>query len=160
MKYDEPYIKQLISAILIIISLLSVNDLKAKSPGDKLLYDSIRGVDSAMFAAFNSRNFEVFRNYFSEDLEIYQDNIGVRNYKEAMTAFRGLFDLNYVLSRSLEKGSLEVYPVKDFGAIETGMHTFCHWESGKQDCGTFKFVHIWKHRNGEWKITRIITYDH
>ena len=77
-----------------------------------------------------------------------------------MEAFRGLFEGNYVLKRTLINETLEVYPIKDFGAIETGQHTFCHDENGKTDCGTFKFVHIWKNENGVWKITRIITYDH
>jgi hypothetical protein len=77
-----------------------------------------------------------------------------------MEAFRGIFSGDYILTRHLVKGSLEVYPIKNYGAIETGSHTFCHSENGKSDCGTFKFVHIWELQNGRWKITRIITYDH
>jgi hypothetical protein len=65
-----------------------------------------------------------------------------------------------VLKRTLVPGSLEIYPVKDYGAIETGRHTFCHTENGQEICGTFKFVHVWQRKNDRWKITRIITYDH
>jgi hypothetical protein len=64
------------------------------------------------------------------------------------------------LKRELVPGTLEVYPVRDYGAIEIGSHRFCHDENGKQDCGTFKFMHIWKKTGNEWKITRIISYDH
>jgi hypothetical protein len=127
---------------------------------DKLLYHTIYLQDSLLFAAFNSCDFENFKSFFSPDLEIYQDNTGVRDYNQSMEAFRGLFQGNFILSRQLIKESLEVYPIKDFGAIETGQHTFCHDENGKPDCGTFTFVHIWKYQDGSWKIKRIITYDH
>jgi hypothetical protein len=44
----------------------------------------------------------------------------------------------------LVKGSREVYPIKDYGAIEIGAHQFRHKESGKAECGTFKFAMIWQ----------------
>ena len=127
---------------------------------DTVLYHTIYLQDSLLFAAFNSRDFEKFKSFFSPDLEIYQDNTGVRDYNQSMEAFRGLFQGKSILTRQLIRESLEVHPIKDFGAIETGQHTFCHDENGKPDCGTFKFVHIWKYQDGSWKITRIITYNH
>lgn len=127
---------------------------------DRQLYDAIAFQDSVLFSAFNSRNLDRLKSFFAENLEVYQDNIGVRSYSETVEAFKGLFEADYVLNRQLVIGSLEVYPIKDFGAIETGRHTFCHVENGEQICGTFKFVHIWVMQNGQWKITRIITYDH
>jgi hypothetical protein len=129
-------------------------------PADKPLYNTIAFQDSILFTAFNNRNLEILKTFFADNLEIYQDNIGVRNYDQSINAFRGLFSQDYVLTRHLVKESLEVYPIKDYGAIETGSHTFCHTENGKPECGTFKFVHIWERQNGQWKITRIITYDH
>jgi hypothetical protein len=77
-----------------------------------------------------------------------------------MEAFQGLFKMDYVLLRRLKKETVEVYPIKNYGAIEIGQHTFCHKENDKQDCGTYKFVHVWKFQNGHWTITKIITYGH
>jgi hypothetical protein len=131
-----------------------------QKPFEESLYKTISKQDSEMFNAFNSRDFETFKKYMSPELEIYQDNIGLRNYHQSMEAFRKLMTGEYVLTRQLVKGSLDIYPIKDYGAIEIGRHTFCHIENGRRDCGTYKFVHIWKHENGTWKITRIITYDH
>lgn len=42
------------------------------------------------------------------------------------------------------KGSLEVYPIKGYGAVEIGEHVFCNKEKGKDDCDTFKFVMVWR----------------
>lgn len=132
----------------------------AYTPVDKALYDTILYQDSLLFTKFNSRNFDQFQKYFSDDLEIYQDNTGLRNYQQSMESFKGLFAMDYILTRQLVKNSVEVYPIKDYGAIETGKHIFCHTEKGKSVCGTFKFVHIWENKKGVWKITRIVTYDH
>src|SRR6266705_59564 len=30
----------------------------------------------------------------------------------------------------------------------------------KNECGTFRFVHIWQKKDGEWKISRAISYSH
>lgn len=157
--------KKLELAILMLLCIISCNNpsrenIQKFSPVDKVLFEIINREDSLLFAAFNERNFELFRTYFSEDLEIYQDNIGIRNYSQSMNAFKDLFEKDYILTRNLIRESLEVYPIKDYGAIEVGRHSFCHTENGKQECGVFKFSHVWKLENGKWKITRILTYDH
>ena len=46
------------------------------------------------------------------------------------------------IRRDLELGSLQVYPIKDYGAMEIGRHRFCHKENGKDDCGTFGFAMV------------------
>ncbi len=129
-------------------------------PTDKLLYDTIIKQDSCLFAAFNARNITALTSYFTGQLEVYQDNTGLRNYDEAIQAFTQLFKMNYVLTRTPIIESIEVYPIKNYGAIETGKHVFCHTEDGKLECATFKFVHIWENKSGQWKVAKIITYDH
>jgi Domain of unknown function (DUF4440) len=104
------------------------------------------------------------KNLFTNDLEWYQDNGGLLPYKTVLDNFEAMFQrfktLNTPIHRTLVKGSLEVHPIKDFGAIHIGKHTFCHWENGKNDCGTFKFLMIWQKTNGAWKISRVVSYDH
>ncbi len=149
-------------AILLFFSLVSVS-LHAQaqsSPEAKALYAEIVHMDSAVFNAFNTRDIDKLKTFFSMDLEIYQDNTGLRNYTQAMEAFSGLFKKDYILKRELITQSMEVYPIKEFGAIQTGQHTFCHTENGKRECSTFKFVHIWEKKEGNWKIKRLVTYDH
>lgn len=158
-------IERVISLLLIMglvnaCSTVGTDEINTYSPVDDTLHNTIYKQDSILFQAFNSRDFERFKEFFTNKLEIYQDNIGVRNYNQSMEAFHELFDGAYVLTRQLVKGTLEVYPIKDYGAIEIGQHTFCHFENGKSDCGTFKFIHIWENQNGNWKINKIITYGH
>jgi len=44
--------------------------------------------------------------------------------------------------------------------MQVAAHKFCHTENGKPDCGTFKFVHIWKQTPKGWKIARVVSYGH
>ena len=124
------------------------------------LYSTIAHMDSVLFNAFNSRDVEKLNTLFTEDLEFYHDLGGLTNYIQNMEAFKKTAEKNNDLKRELIPGTLEVYPVKDFGAMQIGEHRFCHTENGKPDCGTFKFVHIWKRINNEWKISRVVSYGH
>jgi hypothetical protein len=133
---------------------------KPYAPASKDLYDTIAHMDSVLFDAFNNRNLEKQKTIFATDLEFYHDKGGLTNYDQVIENTRRIFEQNNGLRRTLIPGSLQVYPIKDYGAIEIGMHRFCHPENGKDDCGTFKFVHIWQKRVDGWKLTRVISYDH
>jgi hypothetical protein len=143
---------------LLTATLIAANSAKAQTNGP--LYNEIAELDSLQFGAFNARNLDQLMNYFDGSLELYQDNTGVRNYDQTKQAFGGLFKMNYVLTRKLIPGSMEVYPIKDYGAIETGQHTFSHVENGQLQVGTFKFMQIWQKKDGVWRVTREITYGH
>ena len=117
-------------------------------------------MDSIMFQAFNSQNMEKFKSMFTEDLEWFQDNGGLIPYKTVFENFGNTFNNENKLSRELVKGSLEVYPIKDYGAIQIGRHQFKHMENGKLETGTFKFLMIWQKKDEKWRISRVISYDH
>jgi hypothetical protein len=135
------------------------NDKEAKAKsGD--LYNQIAHEDSLLFVAFNSRDLSGMKTFFDPGLELFQDNQGLRHLDEVMNGFSQIFKQDFILTRKLVSGSMEVYPIKNYGAIETGKHTFTHMENGKEIVGTFKFLHIWQKKDGIWKITRIVTYDH
>jgi len=117
-------------------------------------------MDAKLFEAFNAHNLDAMMAMFTDDVEFYQDNDGVSNYQETKTDFTKMLASVPDIKRDLVKGSLEVYPIKDYGAIETGIHRFCHKENGKEECGSFKFVHIWRKTGDLWKISRVISYGH
>ena len=124
------------------------------------LYTKIEHLDSVLFNAFNSRDTAVFKKFFTDDLEFYHDKGGLTGYRETIGFMRSTAKNNNGLRRDLVPGSLEVYPIPNYGAMEMGAHKFCHLENGRLDCGTFKFVHIWKKIGDEWKITRVVSYGH
>ena len=131
-----------------------------QSPASKELYNTIAHMDSVLFNAFNSRDIQKLKTLFTEDLEFYHDKDGLTSYQNTIESFINLAAQKNDLKRELISGSLEIYPVKEYGAMQIGVHRFCHTENGKLDCGTFKFVHIWKKVNSEWKISRVVSYDH
>ncbi|MGZ3814198.1 MAG: nuclear transport factor 2 family protein [Mucilaginibacter sp.] len=146
------------AALLITIALFTGNRAAAQTSGP--LFNEIARMDSLQFTAFNARNLDQLMNYFDQTLELYQDNTGVRNFDQTKQAFGGLFKMNYVLNRKLIPGTMEVYPIKDYGAIETGQHSFSHMENGQLQSFTFKFMQIWQKKDGVWRVTREITYGH
>lgn len=137
-----------------------VNVKFTSRPNGNALYNEIAHMDSVLFNAFNTQDQETIKNTFDESLEFYHDKGGLTNYTQNIAATKNLFASNNGLNRKLVEGSMEVYPIKDYGAIQVGEHIFCHKENGRDDCGTFKFLHIWQKKNGVWKVTRVASYDH
>jgi hypothetical protein len=132
------------------------------SPLSTELYNTIAHLDSAMFDAFNNRNISVLQTFLSEELEFYHDFGGVTNYNQNIEAFKKTFAGDRKLRRELVKGSMEVHPIKDFGAVQTGVHRFYVTEKGQKEklSSEAKFVNLWQNRNEVWKITKIISYGH
>ncbi len=132
------------------------------TPVSKELYDTIARVDEAFFNAFNTRNFENLKSMISETLEFYHDMGGVTNYNQNLEGFKKTFESERRVRRELIKSTLEVYPIKDYGAVETGIHRFYATEKGQQEklSSEAKFVQLWQKKDGEWKVTRIISYGH
>ena len=132
------------------------------SPVSQELYDTIAHLDSAFFEAFNTRNLEKLKTFLSEELEFYHDLGGVTNYDQNIEAFKKTFESERRVRRELVETTLEVYPIKDYGAVETGSHRFYATEKGQEEklSSEAKFVQVWQKINGAWKITRIISYGH
>ena len=120
----------------------------------------IAGADSALFDAFNARDIAGVMAYFAKDLEFYHDNDGKLSYDDVRSGFTKMFSTPLAPRRTLVKGSTRVYPVPNYGAMQTGEHLFCHIEQGKPDCGVFQFAHVWQKADGRWRITRALSYGH
>ncbi len=124
------------------------------------LEQEILAADKRFFTAFNACDLKVMGTMFSPDLEFYHDITGLKGYEETMQATKVNCERELGLVRTLDEGTHTVYPVKGFGAIQQGEHTFCHLENGKNDCGTFGFTTIWKKSAAGWQMHRVTSYDH
>jgi ketosteroid isomerase-like protein len=124
------------------------------------LFETIARMDSEIFGAFNAHDVDRLMSLFTDDLEFYHDTGGLGDYRQNAEDFKKMFASMPDIRRDLVKGSLEVYPIKDYGAMEIGEHRFCHKENGKDDCGTFKFAMVWRKTGESWKISRVLSYGH
>jgi hypothetical protein len=126
--------------------------------GDEF-FRTIAKLDTEVFAAYNNCDLAKFGSFFPEQLEFYHDNGGlVASTREQLV---GLIRQNICgkVHRELVKGSLEVYPMKGYGALEMGRHRFTH-PGIDNDEGEGKFVQLWKYEDGKWLLGRVISYDH
>lgn len=122
----------------------------------------VSALDTAVFDAFNRcsdpKQLAIHAGYFAEDVEFYHDNGGVTWNREDMLGRTRQFACGKY-TRELVDGTLQVYPVKDFGAIAQGVHRFC--ETGSERCdGLADFVMVWREHGSEWELTRVLSYGH
>jgi hypothetical protein len=70
--------------------------------------------------------------------------------------------IDFLSTRELVRDSVKVYPLNDYGAIETGTHRFYAVSKGKPNRLTevAQFTHVWKDENGQWRLARVLSYDH
>ena len=120
----------------------------------------VAGLDRKMFDACNAHDVDGLMAMFSDDLEFYHDKGGLLDHAQVKAGFTNVFGNNKDIRRELVDGTLEVYPVNGYGAIEIGAHRFCHTEDGKPDCGTFRFMQLWRYKDGAWQVSRDISYGH
>jgi hypothetical protein len=121
------------------------------------LFDELAGMDRELFdAAFVSCNGEKFAAIFTDDAEFYHDRTGASFGKEAST-MKSCPSANGV-TRSLVAGSLEVYPMKGYGAVQIGRHVFAR--KGEPGSEAARFVHLWKREGTTWRLARVLSFDH
>jgi ketosteroid isomerase-like protein len=121
---------------------------------------AIATLDTALFDSYNRCDLEKFSGFFVDDVEFYHDQGGLTLGKVALTdSVRK--NICGKVTRELVPGTMQVYHMKGYGAIEMGIHRFHH--PGHEDTegvGEGRFVHLWQYKDGAWKITRVYSYDH
>jgi hypothetical protein len=124
------------------------------------LNNAVASLDAALFDSYNRCDLEKFATFFTSDVEFYHDQGGVTLGKQDLTD--GIKkNICGKVTRELVPGTLQVYPMKGFGAVEMGVHRFHHpGHDDTERVGEGKFIHLWQYKDGAWKITRVISYDH
>lgn len=124
------------------------------------LFTTIASLDHALFDAYNRCELEKFGSMLAEDLEFYHDQTGLELGRQRIVESIKK-NICGKVRRELVAGSLEVYPLKGFGAVEIGVHRFMHpGRDDREPMGEAKFVHIWREREGKWVVSRVISFDH
>jgi hypothetical protein len=120
---------------------------------------TIAALDKKLFDAYNTCDLHTLGSLIEDGLEFYHDKTGLAVGKQP---FLDAINNNICpgkVQRTLVPGSLEVYPLNDYGAVEIGVHRF-HHPGDPQNVGEAKFVTIWHYQDGAWKISRAISFDH
>ena len=130
--------------------------------GAATLEATVAALDAAVFDAFNRcadpAQLERHAAWFDPQVEFYHDTGGVTWSREAMLEnTRRLACGNF--TRQLVPGSLRVFPVQGFGAIAQGEHRFCAAGTGACE-GLADFTMVWRLHEGQWRITRVLSYGH
>lgn len=129
---------------------------------DDTLFRQIAASDSAFFDAYNNCELSKMESYFTRDVEFYHDQSGLSRLPGVMDALRK--NICGKVHRDPVPGTLEVYPLKGYGAVASGLHRFCdsrkHRTCEEGNSGIAKFVTLWRQQNGKWRMSRVISYDH
>ena len=163
----------------VLLTILASSTAISAANGPSKLFETMQEVDSQLFEAANRCDYEKLTEMVDENLEFYHDRGGLTQGRKA---FLESIKNNTcgVMIRELVPGTLEVYPIKDYGAIEIGVHRFHHPGHEKEfptarqlgmtrfldpgaaewPVGEAKFLHIWQLKDGHWKLTRVVSYGH
>ena len=157
------------SLLFTIVFILFFKNSNAQIPKDSDLFIQLKKADSLFFEeGFNRCNFETLETYIPNDFEFYHDENGVQNKEQFLTSFRESICSNTERKpiRKVVKESLEVFRLKNngetYGAIQKGIHLFYIKEPNKELYLTniAKFTSLWNLDNGNWKLSRVLSYDH
>ena len=140
------------------LSLLIISVGARAQPADEL-YRAISALDTALFDSYNSCDLEKFKSFFTEDLEFYHDQSGLTVGSQIVTE-QVKKNICGKVRRELVAGTLQVYPLRGYGAVEVGVHRFYPPAKGSDATGEAKFIHLWQKKDDAWRITRVISYDH
>jgi hypothetical protein len=161
-----------ITAVLLaaVIGATTASAQTAGPAASKALTDEIALKDRELFdAVFETCDIDKLATLVAEDFEFYHDKTGLATSsgKQWVEEVRGMCQrqkegTDYRARRELVEGTLKVYPMNNYGAVENGTHRFYRKTPGQPDelVEVAQFTHLWKREGGAWKLTRVLSYDH
>ena len=146
----------LVSLFTSVSALAQSQDAYVYKPESQELYNTIVQMDSVYFNAYNTCDMDKQAAIYADSIEFYHDGSGLEtSKKDLLAAIKN--NICGKVTRVLVKGSIEVYQIPNFGAVEIGLHRFINHAENNHVSRPDKFIIIWRHRNGQWQITRVIS---
>jgi ketosteroid isomerase-like protein len=157
--------KSLVLASCILATMAAPPSLPAQEDSSQAgrLYGELARMDSLLFeAAFVSCDTLRVYSILAEDVEFYHDQNGFESGDKVRDTFKrlaGNCPRERGIRRELVSGSLEVYPMKNYGAVQVGIHRFI--ERGATTSTVARFIHLWRAAaDGTWRLARVLSFDH
>lgn len=132
------------------------NKIREYVPADKRLFDEIIAMDKEFFNAYNNCDLEKQASIYSDNIEFFHDNGGLMTSKEEIIEATKQ-NICGKVTRELINGSIEVYPLKNYGAVQIGFHKFHNNQEPDAESIPSKFITMWHNENGNWKMTKVIS---
>jgi uncharacterized protein DUF4440 len=134
-----------------------LDEIKSQPELDK----AITALDAKLFDAYNHCDLATFRSLVADDVEFYHDQGGLTLGGDKLTESVKNNICTGDTQRVLVPGTLRIYYMKGYGAIEMGVHRFLHPKTeAVNGTGEGSFMHLWRYKDGAWKVTRVLSYDH
>ena len=134
------------------------------------LLEDVLKADAALFKAFfDDCDPEAVRRLVTDDFEMFHDKGGrvITSGEQFVTVTkekcqRQRDGIDFLSTRELVPESVKVFPLNNYGVIETGVHRFYAITKGKPNRLTevAQFTHVWKEENGQLRLARVLSYDH
>jgi len=130
------------------------------TPEPRDLYDTIVRMDSLYFDTYNTCKLDLMASMTSDSLEFYHDRGGILTSKAVyLQSIRN--NICGKVTRLLMPGSIEVYPIHNWGAVEIGYHRFHNNQENKDAGGVTsrasKFIVLWHYKGGHWQVERVVS---
>jgi hypothetical protein len=158
MKIFKPSVLLALLSIMIISVMASAQNKETYTykPESQELYNTIVHMDSVYFNAYNNCDMDKQAAIYADSIEFYHDKGGLETSKQVLLdAIKK--NICGKVTRVLVKGSIEVYPIAGFGAVEIGLHRFINHEESESPSKPDKFIVIWRLKNNKWQITRVVS---
>jgi hypothetical protein len=132
------------------------SDAYVYKPKSQPLYDTIVRMDSIYFDAYNRCDMDKQASIYADSIEFYHDGSGLEtSKKDLLAAIKE--NICGKVTRELVKGSMEVYEIPGFGAVEMALHRFINHAENNIVSKPDRFVVVWRHLNNKWQIYRVIS---
>jgi hypothetical protein len=157
-----------LSFITCLLSLLAIQPLFAQ-PAAKDVSAIILQKDSLFWKTYNTCDLVNMGQYFTDDLEFYHDKGGITltGAKLVESAKNGFCSgKGFKLRREPVPGTVQVFPMMKndtvYAAVISGEHYFYITQGDQKEFrdGWATFTHLWILKNGVWKMSRILSFDH
>jgi len=132
------------------------NQIREYIPADKKLFDEIMAMDKEFFDAYNNCDLDKQASVYSNDIEFFHDKGGLMTSKKEIIEGTER-NICGKVTRELISGTVEVYPINNYGAVQIGFHKFHNNQEPDAESIPSKFIIMWHNENGNWKISKVIS---
>lgn len=154
--------------LTLLFCLIFGNTISAQ-PNEKQIVQDVYGLDSLFWVAYNNCDIAGIQKMIDPGIEFFHDKGGITKGIDAMVASiknNLCSNPDFRVRREAVPNTVKAYPMSNgkeiYGVLVAGDHYFYNKQKDKNETleGLAKFSNLWMLINGEWKMSRVFSYDH